>query len=104
MAPWILLYNARMNPFPEHAALPTPADPASEAALETELAIIGMSGRFPGAGSIGELWRNLLEGKESISFFSQEELEAAGVSATLRRRADYVPARGVLSGIEDFDP
>ena len=26
------------------------------------IAIIGMSGRFPGAGSVDEFWRNLIAG------------------------------------------
>ena len=33
------------------------------------VAIIGMAGRFPGARDIGEFWRNLLAGVESISRF-----------------------------------
>ena len=45
-----------------------------------ELAVIGMAGRFPGASSIGEFWENLKAGKESIRFFTQSELQEAGVS------------------------
>ena len=41
------------------------------------VAIIGMSGRFPGAANVDEFWRNLVAGVESISFFSDEELAAS---------------------------
>ena len=34
----------------------------------SDIAIIGISGRFPGAKNIEELWQNLINGKESILF------------------------------------
>ena len=39
------------------------------------IAIIGMAARFPGAKNVKEFWRNLREGKESITFFSDDELD-----------------------------
>ena len=44
-----------------------------------DIAIIGMSGRFPGAPSIERFWENLRDGIESITPFSHSELQAAGV-------------------------
>ncbi len=44
------------------------------------IAIIGMSGRFPGANNLDEFWRNLRDGVESITFFSDQELEASGMA------------------------
>ena len=41
---------------------------------ELDIAIVGMSCRFPGAGSIDDFWRNLSEGVESISRLSAEQL------------------------------
>ncbi|WP_165949705.1 type I polyketide synthase [Micromonospora sp. KC207] len=70
---------------------------------DERIAIVGMSGRFPGAAGIAEFWQNLLDGKESISFFTPEELAEAGVDPQLAARPDYVPARPVLDGIADFD-
>ena len=67
------------------------------------IAIIGMSGRFPGARNVEEFWRNLKDGVESIQFFSDEELTEAGVDAAQLRRSDYVRAAGVLEGAELFD-
>jgi amino acid adenylation domain-containing protein len=67
------------------------------------IAIIGMSGRFPGARNVAEFWDNLKNGVESISFFSDEELSAAGVSQVLLKDPNYVKARGVVAGIELFD-
>jgi acyl transferase domain-containing protein/acyl carrier protein len=67
------------------------------------IAIIGMAGRFPGAGNVEQFWANLRAGVESISFFSDEELAAAGVEPALARDQSYVKAGAVLDDIECFD-
>ncbi|MDQ1350667.1 MAG: hypothetical protein QG657_969 [Acidobacteriota bacterium] len=68
-----------------------------------DIAVIGMSGRFPGAGNIDDFWNNLINGIESITFFSQEELSACGIDQALLENTDYVRAKGVLENIEYFD-
>ncbi len=68
-----------------------------------EIAVIGMAGRFPGARDVGEFWRNLCAGVESIAVFSEEELAARGVSRALLERPEYVRAAGVVEGEDLFD-
>jgi acyl transferase domain-containing protein len=68
-----------------------------------EIAVIGMAGRFPGAGNIDEFWHNLENGVESVSFFSREELEEAGVSAEMVNDPGYVAAAGILPDKDCFD-
>ncbi|WP_449418332.1 alpha/beta fold hydrolase [Phormidium nigroviride] len=70
---------------------------------DKDIAIIGMSGRFPGAKNIEEFWDNLKNGRESISFFSDEELEETGVDSSLYSRPNYVKAAPVLDDVEMFD-
>jgi amino acid adenylation domain-containing protein len=67
------------------------------------IAIVGMAGRFPGAESIAEFWRNLAAGVESVSFFTDEQLRAAGVDPADLENPDYVKARGLLKDPELFD-
>jgi len=68
------------------------------------IAIVGMAGRFPGAESVEEFWANLVAGHESISFFKDTELAASGLDAgELKRRGQYVAARGVLKDADCFD-
>ncbi len=67
------------------------------------IAVIGLVGRFPGARNIGEFWENLCKGRESISFFSDEELEASGIDPTLLSNPNYVKAGANISDIEMFD-
>ncbi|HEX9187313.1 MAG TPA: beta-ketoacyl synthase N-terminal-like domain-containing protein, partial [Vicinamibacteria bacterium] len=69
----------------------------------SEIAIVGMAGRFPGAPDLDGFWRNLREGRESIRFFSREELERAGEDPVRLDDPQYVPARPVLEGVELFD-
>ncbi len=68
-----------------------------------DLAIIGMSGRFPGAENIKEYWENLFHGTESIHFFSEDELVEAGVDADLIKNPHYVKAIGRLKNARHFD-
>jgi acyl transferase domain-containing protein/acyl carrier protein len=67
------------------------------------IAIVGMAGRFPRAANVQQYWDNLRAGVEAISFFSDEELAAAGVDPGLLRNPRYVRARGVLQDAELFD-
>ena len=69
-----------------------------------DIAIIGMAGRFPGAGNLDEFWRNLVAGVDSISTFTDEELAASGLDvAAVKKDLSYVPARGILRDAEWFD-
>ena len=68
-----------------------------------EIAIIGMSGRFPGAPSVQAFWQNLRDGVESITSLTDEELIEAGEDPARLREPNYVKAAGVLEGIELFD-
>lgn len=71
--------------------------------LDQRIAIIGMSGRFPGAENLEQFWQNIKAGKETIVFYKEEELVAAGRSLGHIRIPGYVRASGELAGIEYFD-
>ena len=67
------------------------------------IAVVGLSGRFPGAADAESFWRNLRDGVESISTFSDAELADAGVDPDLAARPEYVRRAGTVEGIERFD-
>ena len=46
---------------------------------DNAIAVIGLSGRFPGASNVAAFWKNLREGRETIRVFSEQELLASGV-------------------------
>jgi acyl transferase domain-containing protein len=68
-----------------------------------EVAIIGMACRFPQSPDWRVFWRNLIEGRELVSFFSRDELLATGLPAELVDRPNYVPAKAALEDADCFD-
>ena len=69
----------------------------------SDIAIIGMALRVPGAAGVNEFWLNLRNGVESIRTLSPEELLAAGETPERIRRKNYVPRTADLAGMELFD-
>jgi acyl transferase domain-containing protein len=67
----------------------------------TDIAIIGMAGRFPGARNVEELWRNLCAGVESIRHFSSAELDET--ARAFADEANYVKARAIIDDADKFD-
>jgi phthiocerol/phenolphthiocerol synthesis type-I polyketide synthase E len=75
---------------------------ASVAAFEP-LAVVGMRGRFPGAGDLDRYWENLAAGVESIEILTVEEMRAAGVPDDVVQLPGYVNAAPVLEAVDEFD-
>ncbi|HMJ12222.1 MAG TPA: type I polyketide synthase, partial [Polyangiaceae bacterium] len=67
------------------------------------IAVVGMAGRFPGARSVDEFWRNVSRGVESVKYFTDEELLAIGEAPETLADPAYVKAWPVLDDIELFD-
>ncbi|MEA5617535.1 beta-ketoacyl synthase N-terminal-like domain-containing protein [Cronbergia sp. UHCC 0137] len=76
---------------------------AVELEKSEQVAIVGMAGRFPGAGNVDEFWHNLKNGISSIEFLSDEELLENGVKLEDLKKPNYVRAYASLSGIDEFD-
>jgi len=68
-----------------------------------EIAIIGMAGRFPKSANIYEFWDNIINGRECISFFTDEELIEEGIELNYIKNKDYIKAKGVIDNIDLFD-
>ncbi|MGW0284425.1 SDR family NAD(P)-dependent oxidoreductase [Streptomyces sp. NPDC003236] len=71
--------------------------------LPDAIAVTGLACRFPGAPDAEAFWANLVAGRDSITFRTPEELAALGVPADRLADPRYVPAGGVLDGIDEFD-
>ena len=68
-----------------------------------EIAIVGMDCRMPGADNVREFWENIVNGKDSISFFTNEEMEESGIDKALYSRENYVKAKGIINHCDRFD-
>ncbi|HEU5471201.1 MAG TPA: SDR family NAD(P)-dependent oxidoreductase [Actinophytocola sp.] len=70
---------------------------------DSVVAIVGMSGRFPGADDVKGLWDNLAAGVGAIRDLTEDELLAAGVEPALLADPRYVRRAAPLRDIEHFD-
>jgi acyl transferase domain-containing protein/acyl carrier protein len=83
------------------------ARPAAAAQRNDEkIAIVGMSGRYPGADDLDQLWRNLAEGCNSIREIPPErwDVDAYYDPTPGKPGKVYCKWLGMLDGAEHFDP
>ncbi|AZS14157.1 beta-ketoacyl synthase N-terminal-like domain-containing protein [Paenibacillus lutimineralis] len=82
--------------------------PATERAssLPEGIAIIGISGRFPGASTTRELWRNLRDGVCSIGEVPEERFDIHSAYDEDRKAVQktYCKVAGLLDNVDEFDP
>jgi amino acid adenylation domain-containing protein len=69
----------------------------------TDIAIIGMHGRFPQAVGVDELWGLLRSGTEAITEPSEAELLESGIPPETLADPGFVRRGRALTGIESFD-
>ncbi|MFI6084280.1 type I polyketide synthase [Streptomyces sp. NPDC051217] len=67
----------------------------------TDIAVIGMSCRFPGVRDLGEFWRLLLDGKSTVGTFPQQR--AAGSKYPSHPDAATVNSGSFFDSIDGFD-
>jgi hypothetical protein len=67
------------------------------------IAVIGLAGQFPKAKNVDEFWERLRDGVELVSFYTDEELLAAGISADLLKNPLYVKAGAMMDDVPMFD-
>jgi len=72
-------------------------------AAESDIAIVGMAGRFPNAPDLDAFWRNLRDGFDSVVSLTDEELLAAGVAPALLTNPNYVKSGAFLDDVDLFD-
>ncbi|MEU6774135.1 beta-ketoacyl synthase N-terminal-like domain-containing protein [Streptomyces sp. NPDC046759] len=77
----------------------TEADPDAS----FDIAVVGLAGRFPGAGSAEEFWRLLAEGREGIRDITEEEFLAAGGAPADLDDPALVRRVAAPDGIDLFD-
>lgn len=71
------------------------------------IAVIGMSGRFPDAVNVNELWDNLRDGRSSIKRFPKERgynIDEYYDPQKKQPGKTYVRKGGFIDGVEQFDP
>ncbi len=70
---------------------------------QSDIAIIGMAARLPGANSLHQFWLNLRDGVDSVQTFEPEEVQSSSLRPLDVLDPGYVRAGGILDGIDLFD-
>ncbi|MFF9398978.1 SDR family NAD(P)-dependent oxidoreductase [Streptomyces sp. NPDC014744] len=83
-------------PAPAFAPAPPSSRPASGGPL---VAVVGMSGRFPGSDTLDELWTHLVDGDDLVTEATRWDLPGTGPDGSPR-----CTRGGFLRGIDEFDP
>jgi len=76
--------------------------PEQQIAID-DIAVVGLSCRFPGANNAGEFWDDLVNGVEGIRAFSAEDMIADGELADTVNHSNYVPRKGLIDNPVSFD-
>jgi polyketide synthase PksN len=73
---------------------------------EEDIAVIGISGRFPGAENVEEFWNNLEQEKDSISSIPKERWDSEEYYDPDPKAPgkSYSKVGGFIKGIDKFDP
>ncbi len=74
----------------------------NSSSLSNDIAVIGMTGRFPGAQNIDEFWMNLIDVKSSIRTFSKHEVNPR-IHEEFTSDPNYVFSEGAYPGEKSFD-
>ena len=69
----------------------------------TDIAIIGMSARVPGARCIEQFWQNLCDDVDAATPLGASQMQASGVSPDLYENPLYVRSAYLLDGADTFD-
>lgn len=70
---------------------------------ENDIAIIGMSGRFPNAKNLEDYWQNLQNGINSIQKVDEENIAASGIASHILNHKSFVNASSKLEDAKYFD-
>ncbi|MCW3465911.1 SDR family NAD(P)-dependent oxidoreductase [Chitinophaga nivalis] len=88
------------------AATPIPATAATAPHMSEDIAIVGLSGRYPGAKNIPAFWHNLQAGHDSISEIPADRWELTGFYHEEKglEGHSYSKWGGFIADVDKFDP
>lgn len=69
----------------------------------TDIAVVGLAGRFPRARNLDEFWERIRDGVECISRLTPEELRESGLPEVALTHPNYVNATAWLEEADMFD-
>ncbi|MER6434100.1 type I polyketide synthase [Streptomyces sp900105245] len=70
------------------------------ASTSIDVAIVGIGARAPESRNVDEFWSNIVQGRECITFFEEDQLET---NRDLLDNPNFVMAAGIIGDIDQFD-
>lgn len=89
---------------PAPAATPVTIPAPSPAGRDDRIAVIGMSGRFPGAASVDALWDLIANARSAITDMPEERWSAEQMKLFEGEAGTFHVRGGYMAGIDLFDP
>jgi polyketide synthase PksN len=79
---------------------------SEQATVASDIAIIGMAGRYPGARNIEEFWENLKNGKDCITEIPPDRWDQSFYFDADKDKPGKIYSKwgGFLDGVDQFDP
>ncbi|GAA4462937.1 hypothetical protein GCM10023189_40270 [Nibrella saemangeumensis] len=86
-----------------------PQAPATEDSVikrDTDIAVLGISGRFPKAANASAFWKNLLDARDCVEEIPAERWDVTGIydPDPSKKGKSLSKWAGLLSGIDQFEP
>lgn len=78
-------------------------DSSEAPAASTDIAIIGMACRLPGANDPEEFWKQIRAGRELLTILDDDELRAAGIPDALLKNPQFIRVSGLIDEVGQFD-
>lgn len=75
----------------------------NNSSIKKDIAIIGVSGKFPKSDNIYEFWENIIEGKELSHFYTDEELINLGVPENELTIPNFIKVDSKINNPDFFD-
>src|SRR5262249_4050212 len=97
---------AAVTPTPQTASAVTAKRQSKRSvpAASVDIAVVGMSGRFPKAENVREFWNNLVSGVDGVDELSAQYLDQANYSPKKQKGKTRCKWGGVLAERDCFDP
>lgn len=101
----MLVQSEEIDTLTDSASMPKHA-PLIATAKDEDIAIIGVSGRYPGARNLDEFWANLRDGKNAITEIPQERWDYASYFSEDKEQLGKIYSKwgGFIEDADKFDP
>lgn len=71
--------------------------------LKRDIAIVGISCKFPKSNDSKQFWENLIEANEMVQFYTDEEIKELGIDKKIVDDANFIKRKSSIENANSFD-